>query len=284
MHADDQATPPHAPTTPAPDADGWPGGAAGQRDSGEEAAQEDDLARLAATVERLRRQADRARREAAGHALIELAKGVLLERLQCGPAQAAEQLATLAGKAGVSRLEVAADIVNEVARDRIGAAGESDPEVSVRLRAAESAALGARDTQVVAVALLEHALTPLGATAVAVWAAEPGAALSLAGYAGFGPEEARRWRHVPPGVITPAGRSLTERRMIWHADAGLPAIGRLVAGGGRVTVPMTMAGRMLGVLEICWPHALPRTRPGSNGRSRPWPSCARTRWTRRSRR
>ncbi|WP_262379672.1 SpoIIE family protein phosphatase [Nonomuraea sp. PA05] len=224
---------------------------------GGEAVPEDRLDALAATVERLRREAERARREADDRALIELAKGVLLERLRCGPAHAAEQLATLAAKAGVSRLEVAADIVNEVAEDRIGAASRSDPEVSVRLRAAESAALDAGDTQVVAVALLEHALGPLGATAVAVWAAEPGAALSLAGCAGFGPEEARRWRHVPPGVVTPAGRSLTERRMIWHGDAGLPAIGRLVAGGGRVTVPMTTGGRVLGVLEICWPHALP---------------------------
>ncbi|MGW3342130.1 SpoIIE family protein phosphatase [Nonomuraea rubra] len=256
MHSDDQATPHPDPRDSDPSASDLRDGRDG-RDGGEEAVGEGDLGRLAATVERLRRQAERARREAAGHALIELAKGVLLERLQCGPAQAAEQLATLAGKAGVSRLEVAADLVNEVARDRIGEAGESDPAISVRLRAAESAALGARDTQVVAVALLEHALAPLGATAVAVWAAEPGAALSLAGYAGFGPEEARRWRHVPPGVLTPAGRSLTERRTIWHADAGLPAVGRPVAGGGRVTVPMTRAGRVLGVLEICWPHALP---------------------------
>ncbi|GAA2889460.1 SpoIIE family protein phosphatase [Nonomuraea rubra] len=251
MHSDDQATP-HPDPRASDEHDEHD-----EHDGREEAVGEGDLGRLAATVERLRRQAERARREAAGHALIELAKGVLLERLQCGPAQAAEQLATLAGKAGVSRLEVAADLVNEVARDRIGEAGESDPAISVRLRAAESAALGARDTQVVAVALLEHALAPLGATAVAVWAAEPGAALSLAGYAGFGPEEARRWRHVPPGVLTPAGRSLTERRTIWHADAGLPAVGRPVAGGGRVTVPMTRAGRVLGVLEICWPHALP---------------------------
>ncbi|UBU17430.1 SpoIIE family protein phosphatase [Nonomuraea gerenzanensis] len=286
MHADDQATPLPDPTTPSRAADASPGALASQAPDGGAAAhdngtpadgvtpqardgdapepRDDDAAagaealeRLAATVERLRREAERARREAADQALIELAKGVLLERLRCGPAHAAEQLAILAAKAGVSRLEVAADIVNEVAGDRIGAAAEADPEVSVRLRAAESAALGADDTQVVAVALLEHALTPLGATAVAVWAAEPGAALTLVGCAGFGHEEARRWRHVPPGVVTPAGRSLTERRTIWHADTGLPAIGRLVAGGGRVTVPMTANGRVLGVLEICWPHALP---------------------------
>ncbi|MEV4177990.1 SpoIIE family protein phosphatase [Nonomuraea sp. NPDC049709] len=215
-----------------------------------------DLDRLAATVERLRREAERTRRAADDRALLELAKGILVERLRCGPVQAAEQLATLAAKAGVTRLEIAADVVNEVARDRVGEAGEAAPEVSVRLRVAESAVLGARDTQTVAAALLEHALAPLGATAVAVWAAEPGGALALAGYAGFATEEARRWRHMPPGVVTPAGRALTERRTIWHADAGLPAIGRHVAGG-RVTVPMLSGGRVQGVLEICWPHTLP---------------------------
>ncbi|WP_063765479.1 SpoIIE family protein phosphatase [Nonomuraea candida] len=232
------------------------GGPAGRWNDGE-AAGERDLGRLAATVERLRQEIERTRRAAADRAVIELAKGVLVERLGCGPAQAAEQLAGLAAKAGVSPLEVAADVVNQVARDRIGEAGEDDPAASVRLRTAESAALGAPDTMVVAAALLEHALAPLGARAVAVWAAEPGASLTLAGHAGFGTEEARRWRHLPPGVVTPAGRTLAERRMIWHTDPGLPAIGRLVAGGGRVTVPMTVAGRVLGVLEICWPHALP---------------------------
>ncbi|MFC5826403.1 SpoIIE family protein phosphatase [Nonomuraea insulae] len=218
---------------------------------------EPELVRLVATVERLRREVERERRTADDRAVVELAKGVLVERLHCGPAQAAEQLSTLAAKAGVSRLEVAADVVNEVVRDRIGEAG---PEASVRLRVAESAALGTGDTQAVATSLLEHALTPLGATAVAVWAAEPGAALALAGYAGFTAEEARRWRHVPPGVVTPAGRALTERRTIWHTDAGLPAIGRLtpgVTGGGRITVPMMAGGRVQGVLEICWPRTLP---------------------------
>ncbi|MEV0612549.1 SpoIIE family protein phosphatase [Nonomuraea sp. NPDC050404] len=243
---DSPVTPPH--TDPIP-----------PEEAGGEA--ERELGRLAAVVERLRQEVRRTRRAADDRAVVELAKGVLVERLRCGPAQASEQLATLAAKAGVSRLEVAADVVSEVARDRIGEAGRNDPEAAVRLRTAESAALGAHDTMVVAAAMLEHALGPLGAKAVAVWAAEPGAALCLAGYAGFGDEEARRWRHVPPGVLTPAGRTLTERRLIWHSDSGLPAIGRLVAGGGRVTVPMTVGGRILGVLEICWPNALPPRPP-----------------------
>ncbi|QYC41169.1 Phosphoserine phosphatase RsbU [Nonomuraea coxensis DSM 45129] len=217
-----------------------------------------DLARLAGTVERLRRELAGTRRAADDRALVELAKGVLVERLRCGPAQAAEQLATLAGRSGVSPVELAADVINQAADDRVSAAARAEPAAAVPLRAAESAALDALDagdTQAVARSLLEHALPPLGATAVAVWAAGTDGSLSLAGYAGFGPEEARSWQHVPPGVDTPAGRSLAGRRTIWHVG-DLPSIGRRRSGpGGRVTTPMTRGGRVLGVLEICWPHA-----------------------------
>ncbi|SEU19314.1 SpoIIE family protein phosphatase [Nonomuraea wenchangensis] len=214
-----------------------------------------DLARLAATVERLRRELAGSRRAADDRALVELAKGVLVGRLGCGPAQAAEQLTTLAGRSGLSPVEVAADVVNAAAHDRVSVAARAEPEAAVPLRAAESAALDAGDTQAVARSLLEHALPALGATAVAVWAAGTDGSLTLAGYAGFGPEEARSWRHVPPGVDTMARRSLAGRRTIWHSG-DLPSIGRRPADpGGRVTMPMTTGGRVLGVLEICWPDA-----------------------------
>ncbi|MFC7640463.1 hypothetical protein ACFQX6_05115 [Streptosporangium lutulentum] len=45
--------------------------------------------------------------------------------------------------------------------------------MAVRLRTAESGVLYATDSQMVAESLLEHALAPLGATAVAMWAATP---------------------------------------------------------------------------------------------------------------
>ncbi|MFD9240332.1 ANTAR domain-containing protein, partial [Streptomyces sp. NPDC059556] len=78
--------------------------------------------RLSATVERLRGEVRAAHAAIEGRALIELAKGVLVERLGCGPAQAARQLAELADRAGLSRLELAADIINQAARDQ-GAGG-----------------------------------------------------------------------------------------------------------------------------------------------------------------
>ncbi|WP_405497177.1 SpoIIE family protein phosphatase [Nocardia sp. NBC_00511] len=222
-----------------------------------------EITRLAATVERLRGEIHRAQATADGRALIEMAKGVLVERLRCGPAQAVRQLNTLAEQTGVTALELAADLVNQAARDKVSAAvGEflertastGESPVAVRLRTAESALLAAGDTQRVAQAVFDHALAPLGATAVAIWATNSDSSLSLVGFAGIGRYEAERWRYVPPGVATPAGQALLNRDTVWIPDlhtSGLPS----VAGrdGGRAAVPVGVGGKLLGVLEVCWP-------------------------------
>ncbi|MFK4148745.1 SpoIIE family protein phosphatase [Streptomyces sp. NPDC004065] len=228
------------------------------------------VGRLAATVERLRSEVRAAQAEAEGRALIELAKGILVERLGCGPAQAARQLAELTEQAGVTPLEFAVEVINQAARDRVAevtdaflsaAAGAPERDTAaVRLRAAESGLLAAHDTQAVADSLLEHALRPLGAVAVAVWAAGADGSLTLAGSAGFSPAEATRWRYVPPEVATVARRGLTERTGQWFAslaDTGLPTVGRHPhPEGGRVAVPAGTGGRIHGVLEIAWPGPL----------------------------
>ncbi|MFF7446574.1 MULTISPECIES: SpoIIE family protein phosphatase [unclassified Streptomyces] len=234
------------------------------------------VGRLAATVERLRNEVRAAQAEADGRALIELAKGILVERLRCGPAQAARQLAELTEQAGVTPLEFAVEVINQASRDRLSevtaaffaattgegapsaAPGQSRPAVG--LRSAESAALAAQDAQTVAESLLAHALTPLGAVAVAIWSLGADGSLTLAGSAGFSPAEAGRWRHVPPGVATVARRGLTERTGQWIdrlSSTGLPTIGQhLHPDGGRVAVPAGTAGRLHGVLEIVWPTPL----------------------------
>ncbi|MFI6926989.1 SpoIIE family protein phosphatase [Nonomuraea spiralis] len=240
-----------------------------------------NLGRLAATVDRLHGRILEAQRAAEGRALVEVAKGVLVERLQCSLAAAARQLATLAEQAGVTQLELAADIINQAAQDRIseaardfltsarseGTAGESTEAaagVAVRLRTAENGALTATDAQAVAQSLLEQALSALGATTVAIWEAGPDASLTLAGYAGLGDEEARRWRYVPPGVATPARRALLARGTVWLDDlaaVGLPSIGQHQTPGARATAPAGTGGRILGVLEIGWPQPMPRPDP-----------------------
>ncbi|MEU7157582.1 SpoIIE family protein phosphatase [Streptomyces chrestomyceticus] len=235
------------------------------------------VGRLAATVERLRSEVQAAHAAADGRALIELAKGIMIERLHCGPAQATRQLAELAEQAAVSQLELAVDIINQAARDRVADLADAflrrtraghdgtDPAVAVRLRTAESAALAADDTQSVADSLLQHALAPLGATAVAIWAAGSDTSLTLAGHAGFPADEAVRWRYVPPGVVTVARQALTERdtvRFVSLAETGIPSIGRTHhPHGGRVALPAGTGGRIHGVLEICWQQPLPPQPP-----------------------
>ncbi|MEW5529149.1 MULTISPECIES: SpoIIE family protein phosphatase [Streptomyces] len=235
------------------------------------------LGRLVTTVERLRREVLEAQAAADGRALVELAKGILIGQLNCTPAAAARQLDVLCRESGTSRLELAADIVNQASRDHVSevaaafvesagsTGGADDPAehstVSVRLRTAESGMLAAAsDTQAVAESLLTNALGPLGAVAVAVWTAVPDGSLALAGHAGFPPREAVRWRHVPPGVSTVAGLALRERRLVTLARlerAGLPSIGHLQwPDGGRMAVPTGTGGRIHGVLEICWPGPL----------------------------
>ncbi|WP_079250899.1 SpoIIE family protein phosphatase [Streptomyces amritsarensis] len=232
------------------------------------------LGRLVATVERLRREVLEAQAAADGRALVELAKGILIGQLNCTPAAAARQLDLLCRDSGTSRLELAADIVNQASRDHVSEiaaafverAGTDDDRaehsaVSVRLRTAESGMLAAAsDTQAVAESLLTNALGPLGAVAVAVWTAVPDGSLALAGHAGFPPREAVRWRHVPPGVSTVAGLALRERRLVTLSRVkltGLPSIGHLQwPEGGRMAVPTGTGGRIHGVLEICWPQPL----------------------------
>ncbi len=216
--------------------------------------------RLAATVDRLREQV--ARGEA--RAVVELAKGVLVARLGISPSQADDQLARLAAGIGVPTVELAADVVNNASPDAVTAAVEVDEgpsgPLAARLRAAESAALAAGDAQRATEGVLAHALAPLGAVAVAVWAAAADGTLRLAGSAGFTAEDARRWPHVPPDVRTAARRALAERGQVWFDPGSAPpTIGSHAwPHGARVVLPAAAGGHVLGVLEICWPGPAPR--------------------------
>ena len=166
---------------------------------------------------------------------------------------------------GVSTLELAVDLVNQARATRSPTwrrLPRRGHPAGHRLRGpAPSAQRRGRrarrgDAQAVAQSILQHALEPLGAVAVAIWAAHADQSLTLAGSAGFADEEPARWRHVPPGVPTPAraGRSSNRAATDYAAlaEAALPSIGLRNPDGGRIAVPAGAGGRIIGVLEICW--------------------------------
>ncbi|MER6354779.1 SpoIIE family protein phosphatase [Streptomyces sp. NPDC001634] len=243
---------------------------------------ETGAAGLAATVDRLSAEIRALREDREARVLVELAQGILVERLNCSPAEAARQLQRLASDARMALPELAAEIVNQAAPDATARAvaearaaqatpgtgptaeektsGPQDGGAALRLRTAEAAAiLAGDDAQALARALLDRALRPLGATAAAVWSAAPDGSLTLAGEAGFGPAEAARWRYVPPGLGTPAQQAITEDRTLWITESG-EALPPTIGGGSsgtRAIVPAQGGGQWVGVLEVHWPGAHP---------------------------
>jgi PAS domain-containing protein len=211
-----------------------------------------DMVRLNALVARQRLELDRLRSRAARRSIVDLARGMLMEQLDCTPAEAQRQLARLARESGISATELAAQITR---REPPGGTPEPGAhQVSLAGAAVETAASG----NAVASALLTEALAPLGAAAVAIWLTEPDGGMALIGEAGFGNHEASRWRRLHPDM-----RSLPQQvahdglETWWPAgppagdDRPLPGRWRDGAWAG---LPLHDAGATLGAVAVCWPE------------------------------
>ena len=72
-----------------------------------------EVARLSAVITRQRRELDLLGSQLRARAVVDLARGVLMEQLGCTPAQAQRQLARLAGESHVSVTELAAQITHQ---------------------------------------------------------------------------------------------------------------------------------------------------------------------------
>ena len=221
-----------------------------------------DVSRLTALVTRQRRELDRLRAQAAARSVVDMAQGMLMERLGCSPADAAEQLARLARQAGTSLAELAAEVTGEQLAElpEPAADGNGDPGWR-RLSLASAALQAAGDGDEIAAAVLEQALAPAGAVAVVLWLTGPDGSLELAGQAGLGAQEAARWRHLPPAMDCYAQRVAHEGTELFMAAGPpepdrKPLVGRW-PGGARAVVPMHVPGAAAGVLEACWPDPLP---------------------------
>ena len=211
-----------------------------------------DVTRMQALIARQRRELDRMRSLAATRSVIDLATGMLMEQLSCSPAEARRQLARLARESDDSVAELAAQITRQLPPEDTVDPGL--PGFSLAWAAVESAP----DGPAVATALLDEALAPVGAVAVALWLIEPDGGLELAGQAGFGELEASRWRRVHPDMRTLAQDVARDGLEAWWpagppGEDDRPLMGRW-PGGARVGLPLRDAAGTIGSMVICWPE------------------------------
>ncbi|WP_250289792.1 ANTAR domain-containing protein, partial [Frankia sp. CiP1_Cm_nod1] len=88
---------------------------------------DDQVARLTALIVRQQSELEAVRAQAATEALVDLAIGVLTERLRCSPGEAARQLTHLAARSGMPLAELAADVVGQRADDALALGAARPP-------------------------------------------------------------------------------------------------------------------------------------------------------------
>jgi serine phosphatase RsbU (regulator of sigma subunit) len=236
---------------------------------------------LSELIARQRQELDGLQSAAAARSVVDLARGVLMERLGCSPAEAQEQLEHLSAESGTGLAELAAQITGQPSPARAsnghrvtpGPAGPAAPGQAVNGGPAGGLAAAAMETAAdgtgIATALLEEALAATGVAAVAVWLAEPDGGLELAGQAGFAARDASRWRRIHPDLRAPALWAADDGTETWWpagppdepGSPGTAATPRIPLLGGwprgaRAVLPLPGPGAPIGALEICWPGPL----------------------------
>ncbi|MEV6211530.1 SpoIIE family protein phosphatase [Kitasatospora sp. NPDC051914] len=216
--------------------------------------------RLADAVRRLDNRYEELRLRLAVRPVVEIATGMLAERLGCPPADAAAQLADLAAGANVPVHRFAAEI--------IGSAAATGPTVGEEpAHRPPAAPRPPTDADTVARAVLDHTADLLAADTAVLWGLADDGGFALLGQAGLPPEDVRGWHHVPPGIDTPARLAARTATGLWPEDGpaatGTPTVG-LATAPYRLALPVRRRGRLLGALELGWaepPHPLPPAAP-----------------------
>ncbi len=217
------------------------------------------ITRLIALADRQRAEIGRLRAEVSAAALVDLARGMLMERLGCSPAEARSELERIATDAGSTPAELAGQIVGlppsaGVTRVRPAHAAPAELAAAASLRP---------DGSGVAAALLTDALTGTGAVGVAIWLVAPDGAMELAGQAGFPATAASAWRRVPPGVAALPRRAFrgqpADDGATWWPSGRPDGDDVAVIGpwtGARAALPIRHGGVAIGALEVCWQAAI----------------------------
>jgi serine phosphatase RsbU (regulator of sigma subunit) len=223
----------------------------------------DDVPRLAAVVERQRRELALARAEADLAAVVAMARGVLMERHGWSVTEAARELIDMAAAAGMPEQEMAAAVLRQESRTGLKRA---EPDHEPRLAddpAAVVAAERARDGAELVGALAEQLRPRFGTAAVAVWLLDTDGALEMLGADGLGGTESSRWRRLPPQFDCAEQWVAFTGKDLWGLTGPPPGAGRLpaIAPWGSAATRAVLAlrhrsGVRLGVAEVWWqaPH------------------------------
>ncbi|GGV48456.1 transcription antitermination regulator [Kitasatospora herbaricolor] len=240
---------------PRPTLDPDPGGGAAEGVSMPEKGPENAVQE--ATIDRLRAEVEGQRRAMRTRAVIEQAKGILVERLACSPEQAFEHLTRLSQDANRKLVDLAADLVGSVAPPEADAhpqaAGEPPPVVgpptaprsrgrrvtdhapvpaapgqrglsaggfAARYHLAASALSAAESPDELAALLMETALAPLGVSALAVTRLEPDGALRLVASHGVPAHQLSQWQRIPPQMSLPLTDAARRGATVWVHGRG----------------------------------------------------------------
>ena len=219
----------------------------------------DDVPRLAAVVERQRRELALAHAEADLAAVVAMARGVLMERHGWSVTEAARELTDMAAAAGMPEQEMAAAVLRQESLTGLELA---EPDHEPRLAddpAAVVAAERARDGAELVGALAEQLRPRFGTVAVAVWLLDTDGALEMLGADGLGGTESSRWRRLPPQFDCAEQWVAFTGKDLWELTGPPPEAGRqpAIAPWGRAAARAVLAlwhrsGARLGVAEVWW--------------------------------
>ena len=242
------------------------------------------LPRLAAVIERQRRELVAARAEAQAAEVAAMARGVLMERQGLSPVAAVRQLADMAAAAGIPVTEMAAAVLRQ---EPPSAPADSAPPASSRPASADLAGPGerlgagewlepgqrldgaeeslalaamtrARDGVELVGALAGQLGPRFEAVAVAVWLLDADGALEMLGQDGLDGTDSSRWRRLPPQFDCPEQRVVADGVDLWWETGPPPSDPVAVAAPwGRnaaraVLALRDRAGILLGVAEAWW--------------------------------
>ncbi len=237
---------------------------------------------LASTVTNLRNERDGLRRAMRTRAIIEQAKGVLVERLGLSPDEAFDHLVELSQKTNIKLVELAASLVGHraptpevsktyraevvetvkpVSDDVIARTPELEALQSHHLLVSERIASATTFDELAGSMVFDSPGWPAPHT-VTVLLVEADGALRLVGATGLALEERSQWARVPPlaglSVVTVAHTHtpvvLTDTEAIrrdFPSTSNLPH-----PVGALVTVPLVSDDVLLGVLRLDWEHGL----------------------------